>query len=88
MAFSFISLLVLRAALGVGEAAFVGVPFYLSFFYKRNELAFRTGFVHFGVNPSCFEQRLGLQDTLREQEGLSLLGRVLLYLTLSLKKQC
>ena len=43
MAFSFASLLILRAALGVGEAAFVGVPFFLSFFYRRDELAFRTG---------------------------------------------
>jgi hypothetical protein len=30
--------------LGVGEAAFgPGVPFYLSFFFRRHELAFRTG---------------------------------------------
>ena len=36
-------MLVLRACLGIGEAAFVGIPFYLSFFYKRDELAFRTG---------------------------------------------
>lgn len=43
VAFSFTSLLVLRAALGIGEAAFVGVPFFLSFFYRRDELAFRTG---------------------------------------------
>lgn len=43
VAFSFSSLLVLRAALGIGEAAFVGVPFFMSFFYKRDELAFRTG---------------------------------------------
>lgn len=41
---SFVSLLVLRALLGISEAAFgPGVPFYLSFFYKRDELAFRTG---------------------------------------------
>lgn len=41
---SFNSLLVLRALLGVSEAAFgPGVPFYLSFFYKRDELALRTG---------------------------------------------
>ena len=40
---SFASLLVLRAALGIGEAAFVGVPVFLSFFYKRDELAYRTG---------------------------------------------
>lgn len=40
----FASLLVLRLLLGVTEAAFgPGVPFYLSFFFKRNELAFRTG---------------------------------------------
>ncbi|THV83819.1 MFS general substrate transporter [Aureobasidium pullulans] len=38
------TLLILRILLGVSEAAFgPGVPFYLSFFYKRNELAFRTG---------------------------------------------
>ena len=43
LAFSFPSLLALRAALGIGEAAFVGVPFYMSFFYRRDELAFRTG---------------------------------------------
>lgn len=41
---SFTFLVVLRALLGVGEAAFgPGVPFYLSFFFRRNELAFRTG---------------------------------------------
>ncbi len=36
-------MLVLRACLGIGEAAFVGIPFYMSFFYKRDELALRTG---------------------------------------------
>lgn len=41
---SFGALLVLRGLLGVSEAAFgPGVPFYLSFFYRREELAFRTG---------------------------------------------
>ncbi|KAK0715650.1 major facilitator superfamily domain-containing protein [Lasiosphaeris hirsuta] len=35
-------LIFLRAMLGIGEAGFTGVPFYLSFFFKRNELAFRT----------------------------------------------
>jgi MFS family permease len=41
---SFGFLVILRALLGVGEAAFgPGVPFYLSFFFRRNELAFRTG---------------------------------------------
>ena len=43
LTFSFSSLLILRALLGIGEAAFVGIPFFLSFFYKRDELAFRTG---------------------------------------------
>lgn len=41
---SYSSLLLLRALLGVSEAAFgPGVPFYLSFFYRREELALRTG---------------------------------------------
>jgi len=41
---SFLFLVVLRALLGISEAAFgPGVPFYLSFFYKREELALRTG---------------------------------------------
>jgi MFS family permease len=39
---SFGQLLILRTILGVAEAAFTGVPFYLSFFYRREELAFRT----------------------------------------------
>ncbi|KAF6232709.1 hypothetical protein HO173_009148 [Letharia columbiana] len=43
VAFSFISLFILRAALGIGEAAFVGIPFFMSFFYQSDELAFRTG---------------------------------------------
>lgn len=41
---SFLTMFILRALLGVGEAAFSpGVPFLLSFFYKREELALRTG---------------------------------------------
>lgn len=45
MTTSFASLLALRALLGITEAAFgPGVPFYLSFFYRRDELALRTGF--------------------------------------------
>lgn len=43
---SFGLLLILRALLGVSEAAFApGIPFYLSFFYRRHELAFRTGII-------------------------------------------
>lgn len=37
------ALLALRALLGIGEAAFVGIPFYLTFFYRREELAVRVG---------------------------------------------
>jgi sugar phosphate permease len=41
---SFIPLAILRGFLGVAEAAFgPGVPFYLTFFYKRSELAYRVG---------------------------------------------
>jgi MFS family permease len=44
LAASFGAMVFLRAALGITEAAFgPGVPFYLSLFYKREELAFRTG---------------------------------------------
>jgi MFS family permease len=43
VATSFGSLLVLRTLLGIGEAGFTGIPFYLSFFFKREELALRTG---------------------------------------------
>lgn len=43
LATSFSGLLILRALLGIGEAAFTGIPFYLSFFFRRDELAFRTG---------------------------------------------
>lgn len=41
---SFHSLVILRGFLGVAEAAFgPGVPFYLTFFFKREELAYRVG---------------------------------------------
>lgn len=43
LATGFAFLLILRGLLGIGEAAFVGMPFYLSFFFRRDELAFRTG---------------------------------------------
>lgn len=39
----FWDMLIIRALMGVSEAAFgPGAPFYLSFFYKREELAYRT----------------------------------------------
>jgi MFS family permease len=40
---NFPTLVALRALLGIGEAAFVGVPIYLSRFFRPEELAFRTG---------------------------------------------
>ncbi|KAH0844330.1 putative transporter [Fonsecaea pedrosoi] len=41
---SFGQLLVLRGILGITEAAFgPGVPFYMTYFYKRSELAYRVG---------------------------------------------
>ena len=35
-------LIALRVLLGIGEAGFTGMPFYLSFFFRRDELAFRV----------------------------------------------
>lgn len=44
LATSFPQLLLLRALLGITESAFgPGVPFYMTFFYKRSELAYRVG---------------------------------------------
>ncbi|EXJ76748.1 uncharacterized protein A1O5_01256 [Cladophialophora psammophila CBS 110553] len=41
---SFGQLLLLRGVLGITEAAFgPGVPFYMTYFYKRSELAYRVG---------------------------------------------
>lgn len=41
---SFGQLLVLRGCLGMAEAAFSpGLPYYMTFFYKREELAYRVG---------------------------------------------
>ncbi|OAP62960.1 hypothetical protein AYL99_02187 [Fonsecaea erecta] len=41
---SFGQLLILRGILGITEAAFgPGVPFYMTYFYKRSELAYRVG---------------------------------------------
>jgi MFS family permease len=44
VAVSFPTLLIVRILLGISEAAYGnGVPFYLSFFFRREELALRTG---------------------------------------------
>lgn len=39
---SYSALIALRFLLGIGEAGFTGIPIYLSFFFKREELALRT----------------------------------------------
>ncbi|KAK9455667.1 major facilitator superfamily domain-containing protein [Dipodascopsis uninucleata] len=42
--FNYFLLFILRFLLGIGEASFgPGVPMYLSFFYQRKEIGFRTG---------------------------------------------
>ena len=43
LATSFTCLIILRLLLGIGEAGFTGIPYFLSFFYKKEELALRTG---------------------------------------------
>lgn len=42
VATSYPMLIALRFLLGVGEAGFTGIPIYLSFFFRREELALRT----------------------------------------------
>lgn len=42
VATSYRVLVALRVVVGIGEAGFTGIPFYLSFFFRRDELAFRT----------------------------------------------
>lgn len=49
----------LRLLLGVAEAAFTGVPYYLSFFYRRQELAFRVAmFISAAPLASAFASTL------------------------------
>lgn len=42
VASSYPALIGLRFLLGIGEAGFTGIPIYLSFFFRREELALRT----------------------------------------------
>jgi cyanate permease len=51
VAVSYPMLIALRVLLGIGEAGFTGIPFYLSFFFKRDELAFRTAIFISGTVP-------------------------------------
>lgn len=45
-------LIALRFLLGIGEAGFTGIPIYLSFFFRRDELALRTA-VFISGKPIC-----------------------------------
>ena len=71
LATSFLSLFILRALLGISEAAFgPGVPFYLSFFYKREELALRTGlFISAAPLATSFASSLAWLITRLGQNG-------------------
>ncbi|KAJ3480550.1 hypothetical protein NLG97_g8044 [Lecanicillium saksenae] len=52
-------LVAMRVALGIAEAAFTGVPYYLSFFYRRQELAFRVAiFISAAPLASAFASTL------------------------------
>ena len=68
---SLFSLLMLRALLGICEAGFgPGVPFYLSFFFRRDELAFRTGlFVSAAPLASSFASSLAWLITKLSTDG-------------------
>lgn len=47
-------LIFFRVVLGISEAGFTGIPFYLSFFFKRDELAFRTAMFISGTSPFLY----------------------------------
>ena len=65
VAVSYPMLVFLRFLLGIGEAGFTGVPFFLSFFYKRNELAYRTAmFVAGRSEPASLHRDHGLTNLL------------------------
>nr|POE72475.1 putative transporter [Quercus suber] len=73
-------LLALRALLGIGEAAFVGIPFYLSFFFRRDELALRTGlFISAAPLATTFASSLAWAIT-RFGEGTGIAAWRLLFL--------
>jgi MFS family permease len=58
IAVSYPMLIALRLVLGIGEAGFTGIPFYLSFFFRRNELAFRTAIFMSGILKVHNEARI------------------------------
>ncbi|KAK8079796.1 F-box domain-containing protein [Apiospora hydei] len=57
VATSYPVLIFLRTLLGIGEAAFTGVPFFLSFFFKRSELAYRTALFIAGQSRTSGQHR-------------------------------
>lgn len=68
---SFSGMLVLRILLGITEAAFgPGVPFYLSLFYKREELAFRIAlFISAAPLASSFASTLAWMIVRLSRDG-------------------
>ena len=68
---SFSGMLVLRILLGITEAAFgPGVPFYLSLFYKREELAFRIAlFISAAPLASSFASTLAWMIVKLSRDG-------------------
>ncbi|KAK2044471.1 major facilitator superfamily transporter [Colletotrichum somersetense] len=67
---SYPMLIFLRALLGIGEAGFTGIPFYLSFFFKREELAFRTAiFVSAAPLATTFASSLAWLITKFAEDG-------------------
>ncbi|KAL1304245.1 hypothetical protein AAFC00_000662 [Neodothiora populina] len=81
VATSFTAMLMLRLCLGIAEAAFgPGIPFYLSFFFKRDELARRTGiFIAAAPLASSFAGSLAWL-ILRFAQGSSIDGWRLLFI--------
>lgn len=69
LAVNYPMLIALRVLLGIGEAGFTGVPFYLSFFFKREELAFRTAIFISGTPPP--DHHSNTQLTLRAAAPLA-----------------
>ncbi|KAL8726402.1 MAG: hypothetical protein Q9166_006753 [cf. Caloplaca sp. 2 TL-2023] len=82
LATSYASLCFLRALLGISEAAFgPGVPVFLAFFYKRDELAFRIGlFVSAAPLATSFASSLAWLITKLGQHSLIAPWRMLFLL--------
>lgn len=66
-------LIALRFLLGIGEAGFTGIPVYLSFFFKREELALRTAVFISGKESLQSHLHLFLRNTGRKRSEACLL---------------